>query len=70
MKDSPCKNCLERFPACSGKCPKDQRGEYGYTAWLAEVRKAEADKKEWRRQKREDSQRDARYGFTTKKRRY
>ena len=29
MKDSPCKNCPERFTACSGSCPKDKRGEYG-----------------------------------------
>ena len=29
----PCKGCTERFPACSGKCPKDARGEYGYKAW-------------------------------------
>lgn len=29
----PCKGCTERFPACSGNCPKDARGEYGYKAW-------------------------------------
>lgn len=46
------------------------RSEYGYDAWVADVRKNEAMKKEWRRQKCEDSARDARYGFTTKKRRY
>ena len=32
----PCKGCTERFTACSDKCPKDARGEYGYTAWKAE----------------------------------
>ena len=66
MKDSPCKNCPERFTACSGSCPKDKRGEYGYKAWLAEVHKDEAEKTEWRRQKSEDFKRDARYGFLPK----
>ena len=36
---SPCTNCTEKFTACHGKCPKDQRGEYGYDAWKAEVQK-------------------------------
>lgn len=31
--DSPCKDCSERFLACSDHCPKDERGEYGYKAW-------------------------------------
>lgn len=32
-EDSPCRDCPERFPACSDHCPKDERGEYGYKAW-------------------------------------
>lgn len=39
---SPCKDCTERFIACSDRCPKDERGEYGYKAWMnyrAEVEK-------------------------------
>lgn len=32
-KHSPCHNCPERFLACSDRCPKDARGEYGYKAW-------------------------------------
>jgi hypothetical protein len=32
-EDSPCKDCPERFLACSDHCPKDARGEYGYKAW-------------------------------------
>ena len=36
-KISPCKNCPERFTACSDRCPKDARGEYGYKAWKAEM---------------------------------
>ena len=32
-KLSPCYNCSERFLACSDRCPKDARGEYGYKAW-------------------------------------
>lgn len=36
-EDSPCRDCTERFTACSGCCPKDARGEYGYKAWKAEI---------------------------------
>ena len=36
-KYSPCHNCAERFIACSDRCPKDARGEYGYKAWKAEA---------------------------------
>jgi hypothetical protein len=36
-KSSPCHNCPERFTACSDHCPKDERGEYGYDAWKAEM---------------------------------
>jgi hypothetical protein len=67
MKNSPCKNCPERFIACSGNCPKDLRGEYGYQTWLAEVHKEKAVKKEWKKQLDEDFKRDTRQGFTTKK---
>ena len=37
IKKCPCGNCSERFVACSGNCPKDARGEYGYKAWKAEL---------------------------------
>ncbi len=43
---TPCKDCPERFPACSASCPKDARGEVGYKAWLAEYRRKEDEKKE------------------------
>lgn len=29
----PCHKCTERFTACSDRCPKDDRGEFGYKAW-------------------------------------
>lgn len=29
--------CTERFTACSDRCPKDARGEFGYLAWKAEM---------------------------------
>lgn len=67
MKNSPCKDCPERFTACSDKCPKDARGEYGYQTWLAEVHKEKAVHKEWKKQLDEDFKRDTRQGFTTKK---
>lgn len=34
----PCKDCTERFLACSDRCPKDERGEVGYKAWKERVR--------------------------------
>ena len=34
---SPCKGCPERFTACSDKCPKEARGEYGYDSWKNEI---------------------------------
>ena len=51
---SPCKDCPERFAACSDKCPKDARGEYGYKTWKAEYQKEKAAEKEYRLQRRED----------------
>ena len=36
---SPCTNCRERHTACHDKCPKDERGEYGYLAWKADAKK-------------------------------
>ena len=57
MKISPCKDCPERFRACSDKCPKDARGEYGYKAWKADLRKVQAAEKEYKRRSREDWQR-------------
>lgn len=36
-KVGPCKGCTERFTACSARCPKDERGEYGYKAWKADL---------------------------------
>ena len=51
---SPCKDCPERFLACSDKCPKDARGEYGYKAWKAEFQKEKAARKEYKLLMRED----------------
>ena len=42
---SPCYGCTERYPACSAHCPKDERGEYGYLAWKAKVKKIEDNRK-------------------------
>jgi hypothetical protein len=53
-KIAPCKDCAERFPACSDKCPKDIRGEYGYKAWKADLHKMKAADKEYKRKRRED----------------
>lgn len=36
-KPSPCNKCPERFTACSARCPKDERGDYGYKAWKADL---------------------------------
>lgn len=34
---SPCQGCAEKFCACHDRCPKDERGEYGYKAWKEEL---------------------------------
>lgn len=46
-KKSPCTTCEERFLACSDKCPKDARGEYGYNAWIAELRGVQEKRKQY-----------------------
>lgn len=53
-RNSPCMGCSERFPACSARCPKDARGEYGYLAWKAEFDKAKQARKEYMRKDYED----------------
>ena len=50
----PCNGCTERFIACSDKCPKDARGEYGYKAWKAYLHKVKAAEKEYIKRWRED----------------
>lgn len=56
MRDNncPCNGCTERKTACSDNCPKDARGEYGHKAWIADYRKQEAAKKEYKRRQKED----------------
>ena len=53
-KTGPCYKCTERFLACSDKCPKDARGEYGYKAWLTDLHKQKAVEKEYLLRRRED----------------
>ena len=38
---SPCKDCTERYRACSDKCPK-------YKAWKAEIERIKANRKAYR----------------------
>lgn len=51
---APCKDCGERFTACSDRCPKDLRGEYGYKAWKAENYKIKKAEREYLKNSRED----------------
>ena len=44
-EDSPCVGCPERFLACSDKCPRDERGEFGYKAWKAMFHEVNAKRK-------------------------
>ena len=53
-KDAPCKGCTERFTACSDRCPKDARGEYGYKAWKAECQKIKDAYNEYKRNRYAD----------------
>lgn len=45
--DNPCKGCTERFIACSDRCPKDERGEYGRKAWLAEIERVKENRRKY-----------------------
>lgn len=44
---SPCKGCTEKFTACSDHCPKDERGEYGHGAWIAELKRVKREKQKY-----------------------
>ena len=44
---SPCKNCAERFIACGDHCPKDERGEFGYKSWKAEVDRVNKNRRDY-----------------------
>lgn len=46
--EPPCKGCTERFTACSDHCPKDERGEFGYKAWRAEIDKVKKNRRDYR----------------------
>ena len=54
-EDAPCKNCTERFIACSDRCPKDERGEFGYKTWKAKLEKNKEAKKAYERLNRRKS---------------
>lgn len=56
--DCPCNGCSERFRACSDKCPKDERGEYGYKAWRAKIEEVKANKIAYLKQRKEISKWD------------
>ena len=43
----PCKDCTERFTACHGRCPKDERGELGYKAWKSRLDEINKRRKEY-----------------------
>ena len=42
----PCIDCKERFTACSARCPKDERGEFGHQAWSDEIKRVKKVKQE------------------------
>ena len=44
---SPCKDCTEKFTACHDRCPKDERGEFGYQAWKTMNEEMKQKKKEY-----------------------
>lgn len=61
----PCKDCAERFSACSCKCPKDARGEYGYNAWKAEVDRVKQNRNAYLVSRFEDSKRREKWLYPT-----
>ena len=48
--ENPCKDCAERFIACSDRCPKDARGEYGRAAWKAETERIKKNRDQYLRE--------------------
>lgn len=48
---SPCKDCTEKFIGCHSRCPKDERGELGYEAFRAEVKRVQAARTEYEKKK-------------------
>lgn len=44
---SPCNGCTERFTACSDRCPKDERGDYGHKARKAELNRVKNEKQKY-----------------------
>lgn len=48
---SPCYQCTERFTACHDHCPKDERGAFGYKAWLKKAEQVKDAKKAYDRSK-------------------
>ena len=54
MMENPRYGCTERFTACWGNCPKDNRGGYGYKAWLADVHGKQAEERERKHRDREE----------------
>ena len=48
--NNPCKDCAERFIACSDRCPKDERGEHGRKAWKAEIERVNENRRNYNRQ--------------------
>lgn len=67
-EDSPCKDCKRRFPACSGHCPIDEEGGYGYNAWSENVRKKKAQYKEYVKKHNEDYHRSEEFEWKNRKR--
>ena len=66
--DSPCKDCAERFPACSGRCPKEARGERGYDTWVAQLHDLKEKYAAYVKQHNEDYKRSETYDWKRKKR--
>ena len=47
---SPCKGCTEReYGVCHDNCPKDVRGEFGYQAWKAEIKRVNEEREKSKR---------------------
>lgn len=47
----PCKDCVERCVTatfnCHDRCPKDERGEFGYKAWRGKIESANKEREEY-----------------------
>lgn len=68
-EDSPCRDCPKREPACSGHCPIEAEGGYGYDSWRSDVEMIKKKRAQYIRQHNEDYKRSEEYEYKNRRKR-